>query len=861
MVLLEREALLDEVAGLLARAGEGDGSLVLVAGEAGSGKTSLAHEIAARAGSQVLVMEGACDPLTTPRPLSPLVDIAADPDAGLDDLFDADSAMDTFAKVLDRLRNTIRPILLVIEDVHWADAGTLDFLRFVGRRVADAKAVVLCTYRDDEIGPDHPLRIVIGDLAARSSTHRLKVEALSIQAVEALGVDSEFNASELHRLTGGNAFFVTEVLATASSLPESVQDAVLARISRLSRRAQKVVNAVSIAPRSLSVDLALALSSAELGDVDEAVVSGVLVQTNGELRFRHELARSSVEDALPPAQRLADHRRMIALLQEEETADLARMAHHATRAEDGGLVIEFAPQAAVQAESRGSAREAAALYRSALEYSDLVDPDQAARWRIALGRSYRILDQQLDALREQEKAVDHFRQTGSTVDLANALVAVSTTRWSLSHLEEGRAAVHEAIQLLEPLGESPDLAHAWYCAGYHWMLARRRDESRSALEEAKRIALAVGDEGTGRLVDYIFGTTEIAMGDAATGVEILQETYRDATRLGDEYLRMGSLGMLGSGGGEVRVYEPAIEALHHAIEIASSHDLDSGVSYDWAWLARIHFEQGRWDEAVHYAERVVAGPPGRGVISPVTALGALGRVRVRRGDPGARQALEEALRIGSNCEMQHVWSPTCGLAELAWLQGRSDEIPGILGDIFERALATDSPWARGEVGFWMWKAGAIDGPPDDAAEPFALQISGSWRQAADAWREIGCPYEVALALADGDEDSMLEGVSIFDSLGARPASQWLRSRLRDLGAQSIPRGPTEQTRANPAGLTTRQVEVLELIASGLSNSEIAEKLFISKKTVEHHVSAIYGKLGVATRAKAIAWVGEADAEK
>jgi DNA-binding CsgD family transcriptional regulator/tetratricopeptide (TPR) repeat protein len=861
MPLLEREGLLDVVAGLLAQAGDGSGSLVLVAGEAGSGKTSLAREIRARAESRVLAMEGACDPLTTPRPLSPLVDIAADPEAGLDDLFDAETALDVFARVLDRLRTTIRPILLVIEDIHWADEGTLDFLRFVGRRVADTKAVVLCTFRDDEIGPDHPLRMVIGDLVPRATTHRLKVEALSIQAVEALLGESEFNATELHRLTGGNAFFVTEVLATASSLPESVQDAVLARTGRLSHEARKVVNAVSIAPRSLSVDLAHALSGAEPADVDEAVISGVLVQTNGDLRFRHELARSSVEDSLPPAQRLADHRRMIALLQEEETADLARLAHHATRAENGELVVELAPQAALQAESRGSYREAAAWYRSALEYSDLVEPDQAARWRIALGRSYRVLDQQLDALREQEMAVDHFRQTGATVDLANALVAVSTTRWSLSHLVEGRAAVDEAIGLLEPLGESSDLAHAWYCAGYHWMLARRRDESKDALEEASRIALAVEDEETGRLVDYIFGTTEVVMGDARKGISILEETYKKATNVGDEFLRIGALGMLGSGGGEVRLYQPAIDALNHAIEIASSHDLDSGVSYDWAWLARIHFEQGLWDQAVYYAERVMSGPPGRGVISPVTALGALGRVRVRRGDPGARQALEEALRIGANCEMQHVWSPLCGLAELAWLQGSTDEIPPILGDIFERALATDSPWARGEVGFWMWKAGAIDSPPDDAAEPFALQISGSWRQAADVWREIGCPYEVALALADGDEDSMLEAVAIFDSLGARPASQWLRSRLRDLGAQSIPRGPTEQTRSNPAGLTTRQVEVLGLMTLGLTNSEIAEKLFISKKTVEHHVSAIYGKLGVTTRAKAIAWAGESGAEK
>jgi DNA-binding CsgD family transcriptional regulator len=152
----------------------------------------------------------------------------------------------------------------------------------------------------------------------------------------------------------------------------------------------------------------------------------------------------------------------------------------------------------------------------------------------------------------------------------------------------------------------------------------------------------------------------------------------------------------------------------------------------------------------------------------------------------------------------------------------------------------------------MWKAGAINKPPDAAAEPFALHMNGSWKEAADAWHNIGCPYEEASALAEGDEDGMLEAITIFDGLGARPAARIVRSRLRAMGVAHIPQGPRLETRANPAGLTNRQVEVLGLMAEGLSNGEIADRLYISKKTTEHHVSAVMAKLGASTRAKAIA---------
>jgi DNA-binding CsgD family transcriptional regulator len=201
--------------------------------------------------------------------------------------------------------------------------------------------------------------------------------------------------------------------------------------------------------------------------------------------------------------------------------------------------------------------------------------------------------------------------------------------------------------------------------------------------------------------------------------------------------------------------------------------------------------------------------------------------------------------------MQHLWPPLCGLAELAWLEDRPEDIPPLLAWAYDEAMQSDSRWARGEVGFWMWQAGAIHGPPEGAADPFALHMSGEWYAAAAAWRALGCPYEEGLALCEGDLGARLQALEIFDRLGAGPMSVRLRTRLREEGHTGIPRGPRPATKANPLGLTSRQAEVLALIGEGMTNSEIAEKLFISQKTAEHHVSAIYTRLGISNRAEAI----------
>lgn len=350
----------------------------------------------------------------------------------------------------------------------------------------------------------------------------------------------------------------------------------------------------------------------------------------------------------------------------------------------------------------------------------------------------------------------------------------------------------------------------------------------------------------------IDGTIDIVLGDSRSGAEKLKRSIEKARDARDESAVADALSMLGSGGGEARLYDEALPALEASVTHGLDHDEDYSVAYSRAWQARIAHERGDWDRAVDLAELVMATSGLQGGIAVLTARSALGRVRTRRGDPGALELLDAMVELGRHHELQHLWNAVCGKAEYHWLHGSTEQALGDLAPAYERALDTDSEWARGEIGFWMWRAGAVVDPPEGAAEPFALQMSGQWREAADAWRDIGCPYEVGLALADGDSESMLEAVAIFDSLGAGPMAARTRSALREAGVGPIPRGPTRSTRENPAGLTDRQMEVLDLISRGRTNVEIADELFLSSKTVEHHVSAILAKLGVANRTEAAA---------
>jgi DNA-binding NarL/FixJ family response regulator len=142
-----------------------------------------------------------------------------------------------------------------------------------------------------------------------------------------------------------------------------------------------------------------------------------------------------------------------------------------------------------------------------------------------------------------------------------------------------------------------------------------------------------------------------------------------------------------------------------------------------------------------------------------------------------------------------------------------------------------------------------------------MQLRGKWAAAAEEWRAAGCPYGAALALSEGDESAQRRALDALTELGAGPAARIVARRLRQAGARGVRLGPRSTTRSNPAGLTAREAEVLELLREGLRNADIAERLVLSRRTVDHHVSAILRKLGVKTRGEAVAVGGGPELEE
>jgi len=370
--LLERAEQLDELAGHLQDVVQrGVGRIVLVSGEAGIGKTALLRSFSDGA-ERARILWGDCDPLFTPRPLGPLLDVAGATGGELEALVRDGALPHDVALALMRELGSARPTVLVLEDVHWADGATLDVLRVITRRLAGTRVLVLASYRDTEIGPRHPLRLVLGQLGDLAR-NRIGLRPLSPVAVAELAAGHDADPDALYSATGGNPFFVTEALAAGEErIPPTVRDAVLARAARLSPEARSLLEIVAVVPPQAELWLLEALAGPTLTAVDECLGAGMLTRTNGAVVFRHELARLAVEESVAPDRELALHRAALQALQAppDGSVDLARLAHHAESAGDAAAVVRIAPAAAERAAALGAHREAAAQFERALRFRE-----------------------------------------------------------------------------------------------------------------------------------------------------------------------------------------------------------------------------------------------------------------------------------------------------------------------------------------------------------------------------------------------------------------------------------------------------------------------------------------------------------
>jgi DNA-binding CsgD family transcriptional regulator/tetratricopeptide (TPR) repeat protein len=839
--LLERDGQLADLARWRDEASGGRGSVVLVAGEAGAGKTTLVEAFAA----QGHLLRGWCQPLVTPRPLGPLLDIAAQFGGGLlEQVRAAVEPYDAFEALRARLAAEPGPTIVLVEDAHWADDATIMMLQFLGRRLDDVPALLVVTYRPEDIPPDHGLQLALADLARQSRTvHRVEVGAFSPDAVSVLTHGTGLDSVAIHRATAGNPFFVSEVVSAGGGLPATVRDAVRGRLARLSKEERLLVDAVAVQPRGLHLDFVRPLLDLDRDVASGTALDGLLVADGPLVSFRHDLARRAVLEDVSGPRLTALHRSMVRLLEAAGQDDPARLAHHAIGCGDSELVAKHAKTAGDEARRRRSFVEAVTFYRAALEYMSSAPSGDRVQLLVALSFVEGVTGDHAMATDTARAAVAVADQTDDPILAGLARTTLARALWPMGDPPASRAMLEDAIGILRDAGPGSELADAQCRASMHAMFARRHAPALRFAHDATATAQACGAAAKLRLARVAEGTTELVTGDPDRGIELLEAALAEARALGEVLLESDCLTMLGSGCGEVRRYDLAATYLDQLTELAHRRDLDYPLAYARAWQARIALERGEWDSAPEFARRVLEAPVQP--ISRLTALGVIGRLRVRRGDPRAEEALNEALTM-SDLELQHRWPSLCAMAELHWLAGQDTEGQDLLAEPYAAALDTDSAWARGEIGFWLWRVGGLDASPDGAAEPFARQMSGDWAAAAESWMAIGCPYEAALALCDGDDPAVARGLIGLDQLGARPAAAFVRARLRRSG-RPVPRGRHAITRSHPFGLTPREAEIHELLLAGLSNPDIASRLVLSRRTVEHHVSAVLAKCGAANR--------------
>ncbi|MGB9250646.1 MAG: AAA family ATPase, partial [Mycobacterium sp.] len=757
--LLERQAVLAELGGLARGVRAGSGRVVLLRGEAGVGKTAVIGRFTAGLDRSVQVLVGWCDPLAAPRPLGPLLDalagLSSAAAAGLGSAIDAGDTGALYRRLLAVLRDGQRWVW-VIEDAHWADGATLDLLRFLARRIGSLPLLLVVTYRDDELHAQHPLAAALGDVASCAAVSRIGLAPLSRDAVAVLAAGRGVNADQLHRITGGNPFFVTEVLAAgpdalaSNALPRSVSDAVGGRLARLSAPAREIAQAAAVCGPRAGAALMRRVCPGAVGGLTECLDAGVLVADGDVVGFRHELARRATLERIRDYQRRDLHARALAVLTESpiDPNMLAALAFHAEQAGDGEAVLRYGIAAAQRAAGLGAHRQAAELYALALRRADKTPAEQKVEWLEQHAMSSYLCGLGESSVSSSQQAIRLRHELGDPFAESDDLRWLSHELTTLGRVDQAADAARAALRLVQDGGPSPQLA--WSLLNIAEIAVLDFDPA-TVTEYAGRantVGARLGDDAVVLRARTCAALARVFRTD--TGWEELEATWQQAMATDARGEHAGKLG----------ADICAAAALHYDLDraeryiadlLAYGRDRDLSVFEAFATgiTALVCLHRGDWTRARACAEDVLTRP-GLPAFHRILPRRTLALIRARRGDHAAASTPEE-VAASSELDQLRFFPAWAANAEIAWLAGDDDAASHAAQTGLTAIGPDEDPWLVWHLQRWAQLAGSRPAPTEvgHPITPFQLEVSGDWQGAAQELTRRGCPYEAAVAQLGG----------------------------------------------------------------------------------------------------------------
>ncbi len=856
MELIERDEYLEVLQSRFDNLNSGEGHCILISGEAGIGKTSLVKSFSKRKKAYSDIYAGSCDALFAPRPLAPVYDVLLQLGSEFPQMNTiAEDRTAFFTHIFQLLKQKGRPSLLIFEDIHWADEATLDFIKFFARRISFLNCLFILTYRDNEIHASHPLRNVIGQLNPDTFS-RINLQPLSRKAVAAMATERGYNGEDVYSISGGNPFYVSEILASYSvGIPDNIRDSVLSAYNRLDDDTRCLWATLSVLPTAFEVSYLEKMEPAYAMAAENCLHLKILVIEKGLISFKHELFRRTIEASLSPLVRIDIHKKILQMFREsfERSGEIERIVHHAKNANDYDSVVRYAPVAAKQAACVGAHIQASKLYLTAIEYYQGNDNDVLIPLYEAYAYECYLTYQINDAIIYASRSLDVWKEKGESEKIGDCSRFLSRLWWLAGNRAKAEQFGEQAIEVL--LNRPPSKAKAMAFSNlsqlkmlYHELIqcifwGEKAISMANDLGDQETLAHALNNVGTARLWLQTSKQDGIRLLQKSLDIALKNSYHEHAARA---YTNVGSNSVL------ARDFVTAEEFIEKGIQYCEERDLDSWKTYLLTWKARLKMDKGHWKDAAQIAGDIIKNERHAPYVK-VGALSVAGTIKMRKGmfEEALPLLLEAKTKAIETRELQRIIPALSALLEYEWLTGKNiveqraiDIATGMLNDL---AIYYD----YNELSFWLRKMRSQKSGVKEIDDIYDTSTPAKALKLADRWEACGCFYEQAIALFDGEEEHKKKAISIVQSIGADGVYDKMKLEMRSAGIKSIPRGIRKTTQSNPALLTDRELDVLQLLGEGLQNKEIAGRLFISAKTVDHHISSILYKLEVKTRTKAV----------